>query len=62
MAASHPASEPCTHKGSRVWVSREMSEKIRNPECFGSLAPGLTGIPTGPLRCLPYSFIHSLIC
>ena len=54
--------ENCTHMGSRVWVSREMSEEIRDPEDFRSLAPGLTGIPTGLLRCLPYSFIHPLTC
>ena len=53
--------ENCTHKGSRVWVSREMSEEIRDPEDFRSLAPGLTATPIGLLRCLPYSFIHPLV-
>lgn len=53
--------ENCTHMGSRARVSRETSE-IRGPEDFRSLAPGLTGIPTGLLRCSPYSFLHPLTC
>lgn len=37
VAASHPASEPgnYTHKGSRVLVSREMGQKMRNPKVSG---------------------------
>ena len=54
--------ENCTHKGSRVCVFREMSEEIRDPEDFRSLAPGLTATPIGLLRCLPYSFIDPLTC